>query len=216
MKNALLFYGGWEGHTPKETTEIFAEILKEEGFHVVVEDTMQIFDSYENIKKFDLFVPNITMSEIKKEHCTNIAKAVAEGAGMAGCHGGMCDSFRNNTTWQFLTGSQWVAHPGNDTVTYEVELSKESELTRGIENFKITSEQYYLHVDPAIKVHAATTFPIAEGEHTTNGTVTMPVVYTKYWGKGKIYYNSLGHTFEIFKNPDVRELMRRGFLWAVR
>ena len=128
----------------------------------------------------------------------------------------MCDSFRNNTTWQFLTGSQWVAHPGNDTVTYEVELSKESELTRGIENFKITSEQYYLHVDPAIKVHAATTFPIAEGEHTANGTVTMPVVYTKYWGKGKIYYNSLGHTFEIFKNPDVRELMRRGFLWAVR
>lgn len=216
MKKALIFYGGWSGHTPKETSEVFAEILRNEDFDVTLTEDMQILDDYENIKDFDLFVPCVTMSTISNEQCANISKAIAAGAGMAGCHGGMCDSFRENVLWQFITGAQWVAHPGNAGVEYEVEVSQESELTKGIHNFTVTSEQYYLHVDPAVKVYATTTFPIAEGEHTSNGTVKMPVIFTKGWGKGKVYYNSLGHTFEIFDIPEVKELMRRGFLWATK
>jgi len=68
--------------------------------------------------------------------------------GMAGWHGGMCDAFRNNTTYQWMTGGQWVAHPGG-CVTYEVNIiNRDDPITRGVPDFKITSEQYYLHVDP--------------------------------------------------------------------
>ena len=145
-------------------------------------------------------------------------KAVENGTGIAGCHGGMCDAFRNSTGWQFMTGAQWVAHPGNSKVTYTVNITdKSSPLTVNVNDFEVTSEQYYIHIDPVIKVYATTEFPIADGPHASNGKVSVPVVFTKTWGKGKVYYNSLGHTAQIFKDiPEAKELMRRGFLFAIR
>jgi len=217
MKKALIFYGGWDGHTPKETAHLFAEILREEGFETVLADTLTVLDDYESIKDYDLFVPVWTMGEISWEQENNICRAVEEGAGIAGCHGGMCDSFRSATNWQFMTGSQWVAHPGNSGVTYTVKMkhASSSSIIDGIADFDVTSEQYYIHVDPAVDVLATTVFK-GEGNHMANGEVEVPVVYTKKWGKGKVFYNSLGHNRYIFDIPEAKELMRRGFLYAAR
>ncbi|MNJ43443.1 Trehalose utilization [compost metagenome] len=166
----------------------------------------------------NLIVPIWTMGEIEQEQLVPVLEAVQSGVGLAGCHGGMCDAFRNCVEWQFMTGSQWVAHPFNDGVKYEVNMIKStsSSIIEGIHDFEVTSEQYYLHVDPAVDVLATTTFANSEGAHSANGAITMPVVYTKRWGKGKIFYNALGHQANIFDIPEARELMRRGFLWATK
>ncbi len=216
MKKALIFYGGWDGHTPKETAYLFKDMLEVEQYEVTVSDTLSVLDSYESITKYDLFIPMWTMGSISADQCRNISRAVEEGAGIAGCHGGMCDSFRESTDWQFMTGSQWVAHPGGE-VGYRVNLKPGNPFTEGLEDFSIHSEQYYIHVDPAVKVYATTNFPVVEGPHSSNGKVDIPVVYTKLWGKGKVFYSSLGHTYQIFETiPAAKEIMRRGFLWAAR
>lgn len=216
MKQALIIHGGWDGHTPKETAYLFADLLKAEGFEITISDTLDALNDYESIRKYDLFVPVWTMGEISWEQETNICRAVEEGAGIAGCHGGMCDSFRNSTNWQFMTGSQWVAHPGNDGTPYMVNLIPGNEFTEGLEDFKVESEQYYIHVDPCVKVYATTTFPVADGPHAANGEVKVPVVYTKMWGKGRVFYTSLGHTYKIFDIPEARTIMTRGLLWAAK
>ena len=216
MKKALIFYGGWSGHTPKETAEVFKTILEENGFEVTVSDSVEIFDAYETLDEFDLFVPVCTMCEISERQVNKISKAVINGAGIAGCHGGMCDAFRQNTKWQFMTGAQWVAHPGNSQVTYTVKLKGDDPFTRGLSDFTYTGEQYYLHVDPAVKVHAVTEFPVWDGPHCSNGSVTMPVLFTKKWGEGRVFYLSLGHTYEDFEIPEIKTLMQRGLLWAAR
>lgn len=216
MKKALIFYGGWEGHTPKETAYLFKTMLEAEQYEVTVSDTLSVLDDYAAITKYDLFVPMWTMGSISQQQCSNICQAVAEGAGIASCHGGMCDSFRESTDWQFMTGSQWVAHPGGE-VDYTVHLKPGNSFTEGLEDFPIHSEQYYVHVDPAVTVYATTEFPVVDGPHSANGKVDIPVVYTKFWGKGKVFYNSLGHTYHVFETiPAAREMMRRGFLWATR
>lgn len=216
MKKALIFYGGWDGHTPKETAYLFKAILEAEQYEVTVSDTLSVLDDYETITKYDLFIPMWTMGSITGEQCRNICRAVEAGAGIAGCHGGMCDSFRDSTDWQFMTGSQWVAHPGGE-VDYTVNLKPGNPFTEGLEDFAIHSEQYYVHVDPAVTVYATTRFPMVEGPHSANGTVDIPVVYTKFWGKGRVFYNSLGHTDQVFETiPAAKEMMRRGFLWATR
>lgn len=213
MKKALIFYGGWDGHEPLQVGERFENILKSQGFEVSRFDHQECLDDGEALRGLDLIVPIWTMGEITRERCQNVMKAVEGGVGIAGCHGGMCDAFRNSVDWQFMTGGNWVSHPGNDGVTYEVEIG-EGELLQGLEDFEVTSEQYYLHVDPAVKVLATTPFPKAEGPHTVNGPVDMPVVWTKGWGKGKVFYNALGHHADIFDHPTSHEIMRRGFLWA--
>ncbi|MFD1954342.1 ThuA domain-containing protein [Paenibacillus thailandensis] len=215
MRKALIVQGGWEGHQPKEVSELFRQTLEQEGFEVEVSDTLEAFADGEKLKQLDLIVPVWTMGRIEKELVKNVSEAVQSGVGIAGCHGGMCDAFRENVDWQFMTGGQWVAHPGNDLVEYVVNVKKgSSPLTDGIEDFTVHSEQYYLHVDPAIEVLATTRFPTVPGPHSPNGPVDMPVVWTKRWGLGRVYYNSLGHQANIIAMPSVTELMRRGFLWC--
>ncbi len=216
MKKVLVFYGGWSGHTPKETSECFAKILKDNGFEVTLADNLSCLNDKELLSTFDLFVPNVTMSSIEDEQCKNICEAVANGAGIAGWHGGMCDSFRNNTDWQFMTGAQWVAHPGNSSVEYTVNIEGESEFTHGLTDFTVADEQYYMHVDPAVNVYATTTFPVADGNHASNGIVKMPVLYTKMWGKGRVFYCSVGHSYRLLEIPQLKTMMTRGFVWAAR
>lgn len=216
-KQVLVVWGGWDGHQPKEVGEVFVRVLKEEGFEVEVGDSLAAFDDAEKLKSFDLIVPIWTMGEISGEQESNVLAAIESGVGMAGCHGGMCDAFRNSCGWQWLTGGQFVAHPGNDGTNYRVKMVPGSgPLVDGIEDFNVSSEQYYMHVDPANKVLAVTPMPTADGPHKPNGEFEMPVVWTKYFGEGKVFYNSLGHAADIFEIPQALELMRRGFNWAAR
>ncbi|AZH29648.1 MULTISPECIES: ThuA domain-containing protein [Paenibacillus] len=215
MRKALIVWGGWNGHEPEQVAAIFERILKEEGFEVEVSSTLEAYQDAEKLLGLDLIVPMWTMGQIEQELINNVSAAVQSGVGLAGCHGGMCDAFRNNVDWQFMTGGQWVAHPGNDGVEYMVNIKRgSSPLLDHIEDFQVKSEQYYLHVDPAVEVLATTRFPVVPGPHSANGPVDMPVVWTKRWGNGRVFYNSLGHHADIIEIPQVTEMMRSGFLWT--
>ncbi|OQB14493.1 MAG: Trehalose utilization [Firmicutes bacterium ADurb.Bin193] len=218
MKKALIVYGGWDGHEPKQVAEIFKQLLLNEGFTVEMSDTLDIFDDTDMLLGLNLIVPVWTMGEINGDYIKNVSAAIQSGVGLAGCHGGMCDSFRKNPLWQFITGSQWVAHPGGDGVEYVVNINKSSDsaIIKGMNDFTVKTEHYYIHVDPAVNVLATTRFPVIDGPHSANGSVDVPVVYTKRWGDGKVFYNSLGHVASVFDCPEAKELMRRGFIWAAK
>ena len=217
-KRALVVWGGWDGHEPDKVADLFDEILKGEGFEVTVRDTLDAFRDTD-LNLVDLIVPIWTMGEISFEQRELVTKAVAGGVGMAGCHGGMCDAFRGDTEWQFMTGGQWVAHPGNDPVTYMVHIDRSvvDPITDGLADFEVASEQYYLHTDPGNRVLATCDFPTpgVDGPHTGN-PCKMPQVWTKTYGKGRVFYNALGHRASDLATGVPRELMRRGFLWAAR
>lgn len=217
-KRALIVWGGWDGHQPQQVGEIFARVLREDGFDVEVSDTLDAFADEAKLAALDLIVPVWTMGKITNEQATPVFKAVRDhGVGIAGCHGGMCDSFRENTEWQFMTGGQWVAHPGNDGTTYRVKLIKgSSPIVEGFHDFDITSEQYYMHVDPSNRVLATTEFPVAAGPHVPNGRFDMPVIWTRHYGKGRVFYNSLGHQANIVEAEPTLTMMRRGFQWAAK
>ena len=216
MAKALVTWGGWEGHEPEKVGPMFADWLREAGMEVTLTDSLACFDDVEALKGYDLIVPVWTMSKIEKQQALNACAAVAAGTGIAGCHGGMCDAFRENVDWQFMTGAQWVAHPGNDGVEYGVRMVSDDPLVAGVGDFTVKTEQYYLHVDPAVKVHAVCDFPVVEGPHSVNGPVAMPVVFTKGYGAGRVYYNALGHQKNVIDQGPAAELMRRGLLWAAR
>ncbi|MBN8219042.1 MAG: ThuA domain-containing protein [Spirochaetes bacterium] len=213
-KKALVTWGGWDGHDPQSTSALFRDVLEAEGYHVVYLNTLDVYTDAPFMQSLDLVVPVWTMAEITGEQSKGLQAAIAAGCGLGGWHGGMCDSFRKDTGYQWMTGGQWVAHPGN-IIPYTVNLSKkENPITKGLANFQITSEQYYMHTDPGNEVLATTTF---DGKHAdwVKGTV-MPVVWTRPWQKGRVFYTSLGHARRDFEVPEVREIVRRGLLWAAR
>ena len=216
MKKALIFYGGWNGHEPELVSARFQRLLEKNGYAVDRYDNMECLADREKLLEYDLLVSAVTMSELPRDYEKNVSFAVSRGVGLAGCHGGMCDSFRKSVEWQFITGGQWVSHPGGDGITYKVNVHHgSSPITEGLSDFEVTSEHYYLHIDPAIEVLASTRFPLVNYYHAANKPVDMPVAWTKYWGLGRVFYCSLGHHDDVFENsPTAEVLMERGMLWA--
>ena len=216
MKKALIVWGGWDGHEPKQCADIAADILRKENFDVTVSATLDSFTDEALMKSLDLIVPVWTMGAIAGPQEAGLLNASRNGAGVAGWHGGMCDAFRINTEYQFMTGGQWVAHPGG-IVDYRVNiLDRNDPITKGIRDFAMKSEQYYMHIDPGSTVLATTTFT---GEHGgidwVKGTV-MPVVWKRMYSKGRVFYMSLGHVAKDLMLPETHEILRRGMLWAAR
>ena len=213
MREALIVWGGWSGHEPEQGAVIVRDMLTAEGFKVYVENTTEAFAD-PSIADMSLMVPIYTMSKIEKEELANLTKAVESGVGLAGYHGGMCDSFRDAVDYQFMTGGQWVAHPGN-VIDYTVNITRPDDpVMEGISDFPYRSEQYYMHVDPSNEVLATTTF---SGEYAswTKGVV-MPVVWKRHHGKGRVFYSSLGHVTKEFEVPQMKTIFKRGMLWAAR
>ena len=207
MKKALIFWGGWMGHEPDKVAEIFRKVLAGAGFEVEVSATLDCLLDEQKLMGLDLIVPEWTMGTIKGEQLKPLLKAVREGGvGLAGVHGGMCDSFRNETEYQLMTGGQWIAHPGG-VIDYRVHIVDHvDEVTADMGHFNMKSEQYYMHVDPGNHVLATTTFEF-------NGA-TMPVAWKRRYGKGRVFYSSLGHVAADFDVPEAYKIITRGMLWA--
>jgi len=218
-KKALMVWGGWDGHEPKQCVDIFAPYLREQGYDVEISDTLDVYLDSAKMSALSLLVPVWTMGEISGEQEKGLLDAVKSGVGIAGWHGGMGDSFRNNTEYQFMVGGQWVSHPGG-VIDYDVDITKPNDpIVAGLSSFHMQSEQYYMHTDPSNEVLATTTF-VAGGQAAATapwiaGTV-MPVVWKRMWGAGRVFYTSLGHVAKDFDVPEARVIVQRGMLWASR
>lgn len=214
-KKAIMVWGGWEGHEPKQCVDIFAPILEEDGFAVTISNTLDTYKDRDLMAEQDLVVPAWTMGQIEGEQEQGLLAAVDRGTGIAGWHGCMADSFRNNTTYQFMVGGQFVSHP-DGIIDYTVNIAAPDDpIVAGLDDFQMHSEQYYMHTDPGNQVLATTTLEGRQSAPWVNGTV-MPVVWKRAWGAGRVFYSSLGHVACDFDVPEAREIQRRGMLWASR
>lgn len=218
-KRALIVQGGWDGHTPKESAAVFAPLLEAADYHVTVSDTLDSYLDESLMASLDLILPIWTMGKITNDQWKALNNTVYAGTGYAGFHGGIIDSFRENTDYQFMTGGQWVAHPGNVIPSYDVLITDHTHpITSGLTDFTLTNtEQYYVHTDPANHVLCSTTFSGEHGDPARYrpGTV-MPYAWTRTWGQGKIFVACWGHTYADFDNDTAKEFVRRGLLWASR
>ena len=211
-KKVLIVWGGWDGHEPKLCADIFAPWLEEMGAEVTISNSLDSYLDEELMNSVDLIIQIYTMGTITGPQERALLNAIRGGVGLAGWHGGLGDSFRQNTEYQFMVGGQWVAHPGG-VVDYRVNITNhEDPVTKGLSDFDMHSEQYYMHVDPNVKVLATTTF---SDEHASwiKGCV-VPVAWKKMYGKGRIFYSSLGHVSKDFSVPEALEIMKRGIAWA--
>ena len=213
-KNVLIVYGGWKGHQPEVFAKKIASWLENQKANVTLSESTASYLEKELMQSLDLVIQHITMSKMSNRESKGLRDAIARGVGLAGCHGGLGDSFRNDTEYQYMVGGQFVKHPGGQ-IDYKVTISNTSDpVTAGINDFNLKTEQYYMHYDPNIEILATTSF---SGEHDPwiDG-VEMPVVWKKNYGKGHVFYSALGHSEDIFDVPEVWNIMTRGIEWAVK
>ena len=228
-KQALVVRGGWDGHRPVEATELFLPFLRDSGFEVRVEETNDVYADAAAMADVDLIVQSVTMSEISKEALHGLRRAGEGGAGFAGWHGGIADSYRRSADYLQLVGGQFVTHPskepsallGDETdnyLPYTVEitdLGRAHEITAGIADFTLTTEQYWVLHDDLIDILATTTHPV-QPYHPWHRPIVSPVVWTRRWGGGRIFACTPGHSLDVLRDDNVRTVVERGMLWAAR
>jgi hypothetical protein len=209
-RDALIVWGGWDGHEPERCARIVAAMLADEGFAVGIESTTEAFAD-PGTCDLGLIVPIVTMSTIEKEELDNLCAAIAGGVGLGGFHGGMGDAFRREPAYQFMCGSSGWRIPATSSTTAS---PPDDPIVAGIGDFDYRSEQYYMHIDPSNEVLATTTF---SGAHRSwiEGVV-MPVVWKRRYGEGRVFYSSLGQVAAEFEVPQMATILRRGLIWAAR
>lgn len=230
---AVLFAGGWEGHDPTAFADWCRDLLARDGAEVVVHDTLDPLADPDGLRDADLIVPiwssarsshRPEFGNMTKDQEDGLLDLVGKGCGLGGWHGHMGDAFRDRPTYHFLIGGQFVAHPpgwpdnpvpSDDYVDYDVTVTApDHPIMKDIDSFRLLSEQYYMLVDPSNDVLATTTFS-GDHLHWIEGT-TIPVVWTRRWDRGRIFYCSVGHTLDDLKEPQVTEIIRRGLTWCAR
>jgi hypothetical protein len=218
-RQALVVWGGWDGHTPKQCAQLCVDDLKHDGYEVACSDSLDAYLDESLMQRVDLIVPIWTMGQITDDQWQALNRTVRGGTGLAGFHGGIIDAFRNNTEYQWMTGGQWVAHPGNCIPRYTVQVvDSEHPITQGIEDFELRgTEQYYVHVDPGNHVLCRTVFTGEHGESECYPAgVSIPYAWTRQWGAGRVFVACWGHTYKDFDVPPAWEIVRRGMRWACR
>ena len=211
-KKVLFTYGGWDGHEPEKCRDIFVPWMESEGAEVLVSDDLECYADSVLMSKIDLVVQTFTQGVISDKAEKGLLNAIKRGVGIAGWHGGLGDSFRNNTEFQYMVGGQWVSHPGG-VRPYDVDITdKNDPVTQGLNDFHMESEQYYMHVDPNVKVLATTKYD-GNPDSWIKGAV-IPVAWKKTYGKGRVFYSSLAHVAKDFDVPEALEIMKRGIRWA--
>ena len=228
-RTALVVRGGWDGDQPVEATDLFIPHLEANGFAVRVEGSPAPYADAEYMAGVDLVVQCMTMSSIEKEELEGLRGAVAAGTGLAGWHGGIADSYRNSSDYLHLVGGQFACHPGkhpdectgeqsDNYVPYRVQMlpaAAEHPVTAGLGDFDLVTEQYWVLADDYIDVLATTTQAVRAWD-PWHRPVTSPAVWTRQWGKGRIFVCTPGHRVEVLQDENVRTLVERGLLWASR
>jgi hypothetical protein len=213
-KKVLIVWGGWPGHEPKQTVDVFAPWLAEQGFDVEISNSLDSYLDAAKMKSLTLIVQAFTMGAITPQQEKGLLDAVRGGVGLAGWHGGLADAFRANPEYELMVGGSWAAHPGG-IIDYTVNITKRDDpIMKGLSDFRMHSEQYYMLVDPSVEVLATTTFS-GDAMPAIKGVV-MPVVWRKLYGQGRVFNSTLGHAAADFNVPEAREITKRGMLWAAR
>ena len=205
----LFLQGGWDGHKPEQIVHRFNSALLSRGWQTETITSLERLADTDWLKTFDVISPCWTCGKLSKEESAGLRDAVRAGVGLGGIHGGMGDAFRGDLDYEWMVGGHFVGHPHVGDYTVKVTRPGDPIMQGLSSEFCYKSEQYYMLMDPGVRVLAEADYNFEER------TCTMPVVWTKHWGKGRVFYSALGHDPAEFDTyPQVFQMSLNGILWA--
>jgi uncharacterized protein len=216
-RRALIVRGGWDGHVPIAATDLFIPALSARGFTIAISPTLRVYAEADVLSTYDLIVQCWSIGTLTAAESDGLRAAVRSGVGFAGWHGGVLATFAGDVAYQRMVGGVFTFHHPR-FVDYQVRVSdsgRRHPITRGIGDFTVHTEQYWLLTDAHNEVLASTTYePYPGGEFPD--PVEMPVAWTRTWGDGRVFVSAIGHRLVDLQQTEVFDLTIRGLDWAAR
>ncbi|MCI0581855.1 MAG: ThuA domain-containing protein [Chloroflexi bacterium] len=192
--------------------------LRSNGFAVEVYDSLDIYADAIQMSTVDLIVQCWTQGAISQAQLDGLDAAVRGGTGLAGWHGGIVDAFRDSPDYLQLTGGQFTSHPGGvvDYVVDVVDARRDHQIVAGFNRVALLTEQYWVLTDVGLSDVLATTTIRRRPDDPWHEPVTVPAIWTRPWGRGRVFVCTVGHALEDLAVPEIRTIIERGLVWASR
>jgi type 1 glutamine amidotransferase len=132
---------------------------------------------------------------------------VRAGGGLVGFHSA-ADTFHHWPGFIDLIGAEFSHHPAPSTQRIIVE-DRRNPATRALPaSFAIHEEFYVFKRDPRPRVHV-----LARLDTDPSGP-DRPLVWCRRVGRGRVFYDALGHFIQTWQDPRQLGLVRGGLEWA--
>jgi hypothetical protein len=207
-----------------ESVELSKQIVKEIGeksgaFDTTVTEDVGAFTA-QNLKAYDAVMFNTTgelpMTAEEKQAFEHFIKS---GHGFVGVHSAT-DTFYEWGTYNDIIGGYFNNHPWHQMVSIEV-VDPASKIVGFLgKSFQIDDEIYQTSDFRADTSHVLLRIDPSSVDLKKPGVVHRyygwPVAWTRLYGKGRVYYNGLGHEDAVWKDARYQEMLLNGIKWAMK
>jgi type 1 glutamine amidotransferase len=132
---------------------------------------------------------------------------VRDGGGLAGFHSAT-DTFHHWRAYRALIGAEFSHHPHPSVQRVIVEDRRSPATRRLPASFRIGEEFYVFTSDPRPRVHV-----LARLDTGTAGP-DRPFVWCRRFGRGRVFYDALGHFDSTWRDQRQLEIVAGGLDWA--
>ncbi|MFX0072605.1 MAG: ThuA domain-containing protein [Candidatus Hermodarchaeota archaeon] len=206
LRKKILLYQGGRNFGIEKNYKAFQDILAE-----------YIVENYENVDIFsdkDFFENSALIffsqeGELTEEQEKNILEFVYEGKGFVGLHGASA-SFKSHPQYFEMLGGKFIGH--KDVMKFDIKfLDHTHPITEGLNDFNFRDEPYRhdFSMGEDNQIFAEAHY------HDKNDPKPEPIIWAKKYGKGNVFYCSLGHRNASLKDNLFRTLIKRAVKWVI-
>jgi type 1 glutamine amidotransferase len=142
-------------------------------------------------------------------HRAALQAFVRRGGGLLGTHSAT-DTLHGWPGWAGMLGGEFRMHPPLGPGRLIVE-DRSHPATRTLpRRFEVVDEFYAFVRDPRCCSH------VLVRQDTGRGGPDRPIVWSRRYGRGRVFYDGLGHTRAIWRDPRQRALVSGGLRWVLR
>jgi len=206
--------GGFRHDSIQTGIETIQQLGKESNFTITATEDAAAFTT-DNLKKYKAVVfLNTTGNVLEEPQEKAFESYIKAGGGFIGVHAAADTEYE----WPFyaeLVGAHFKSHPAIQQATVNI-LDHNHPSTKGIStNWSRVDEWYDYHALPPVKATI-----LAKLDTTTYKGHVMgenhPIVWCQTIEKGRSWYTGMGHTKETYAEPEFRQHLTGGILWATK
>lgn len=221
---------GWEHDSVTDAMVAVYELGKESGLWdtTIRTDTELITNKKldrngKNLDYFDLIVFANTTGELDMDDSQKrdmMSFIHDDGKGFVGIHAAL-DTFHNWPEYGDMTGGWFDEHPWS---TFNAPIINEDPSFPAVRHFPakfIKYDEIYQPKDwSRDKVNVLLSLDPNRLDYSNNPRIhradhDFPVAWAKMYGKGRVFYSTLGHTEESWDDPDIRKMYFEAIKWAL-
>jgi type 1 glutamine amidotransferase len=165
------------------------------------------------LRRADAVVFAHTSGELPLPSRSAFLRFVRRGGAFIATHSGS-DTFHEWPEYQHLLGAEFHRHgavqPGRVLVD-----GRRSPITRGLGPALTITDEFYEFTAPPLP-GTRVLLRLDPGSVTDEMGQDLPLVWTRRYGRGRVFYDALGHVPDTWERRAHRLILSRGLAWALR